>query len=391
MAFLLCHREEPRGRRGDLPFLFVHGRLPRRFAPRNDIKLSLDCGDWKKEYGCMAGLSWENYDDEKLLAVRICDLGLKIGATPLEGYIDELYGELDSKGVKFKPECYLGDEWFCPDLEPVVSIPFYLAHPRLKQLEKKMILEVEGETKAEFMKLLRHEVGHAYNYAYRLYRKKLWKEHFGNFSEEYPESYVPRPYSRKYVRHLQNSYAQYHPDEDFAETFAVWLNPAVDWRDEYKNWKVALSKLEYVDQLMSSIKDKEPPVPAGKKYWPVERLKRTLDFHYKKKRRECAEDLPGFYNPDLKRIFRERCGEGDKEKAYQFIERYRRSVVASVGMWTGKNRYLINKIVKSLLETAKELDLTRDGSEEETLLELTSYVNTMVMNYLFTGRLKQCP
>ena len=136
------------------------------------------------------------------------------------------------KGLIFHPPCHVGDEWFVPVGIPAIFIPFFLVHDRLRQLERKIILEVEGETPEWFMKLIRHEAAHAYAYAYQLFRKRKWQQTFGlSSTEETPSFYRPRPYSRSFVVHLDDWYAQSHPDEDFAETFAVWLTPGLDWRD----------------------------------------------------------------------------------------------------------------------------------------------------------------
>ena len=91
-----------------------------------------------------------------------------------------------------------------------------------------------------------------------------WVEVFGNRDVEYqPETYRPRPYSKSFVRHLPNWYAQAHPDEDFAETFAVWLAlPVEEWRSQYRGWK-ALKKLEYVDAMMGYARSHPPVVVKG--------------------------------------------------------------------------------------------------------------------------------
>ncbi|MFH1363838.1 MAG: hypothetical protein ABIH45_06500, partial [Candidatus Omnitrophota bacterium] len=229
--------------------------------------------------------------EEELLEIKIRDLPLSLPGTWLDDCIQELYAELDSKGIKLKPPCYLADEWLIPDGEPVVGIPFFLAHSALMKLEKKMMLDVEGGTKDWCLKLLRHETGHAINYAYKLYKSKKWHKIFGPFHKEYRETYRFRPYSKSFVRHLEDYYAQYHPDEDFAETFAVWLTPDLDWRVQYKGWK-AIDKLDYVDQLMNKIKDKEPLVKKGKKYWEARRMNVSLKNFYKKKKYFYAEDFP---------------------------------------------------------------------------------------------------
>jgi len=193
---------------------------------------------------------WENVTDEELLKWRIRDLKLQLEGTPIADRVVRLYEELSAKGLQYHPPCYLATEWLCPDRVPAIGIPFCLAHPRLIRLEKTMMLEAEGESETECLRLLRHEAGHAFNYAYRLYRRTRWRELFGAMSSDYdPHEYFTRPYSKQYVIHLEDNYAQAHPDEDFAETFAVWLTPNLDWETRYRGW-AALKKLRYVDNLM---------------------------------------------------------------------------------------------------------------------------------------------
>src|SRR5688572_30681269 len=187
--------------------------------------------------------------EERLLDLRICSLPVRIEGTWLEAQVAQLHRELKDRGLKFEPRCYLADEWLTPEGEPEIGIPFYLAHPRLVALERKMMLEAEGETPEWCMKLLRHECGHALSYAFDLNKRKAWQAVFGSSSEPYEDTYRYRPYSKSFVRHLNYHYAQYHPDEDWCETFAVWLTPGLDWRRQYAGWK-ALDKLVFVDELM---------------------------------------------------------------------------------------------------------------------------------------------
>ena len=205
----------------------------------------------------MVDSDWAGLDEPALLERNIRSLGLKLEGSGLERYIAQLHRELASKGLVFMPPCHVGDEWFVPVGIPAIFIPFYLVHDRLRRLERSIILEVEGGTAEWFMQLIRHEAAHAYSYAYRLQRRKKWQETFGLASTEEDEFYRPRPFSHSYVIHLDDWYAQAHPDEDFAETFAVWLTPGLDWRERYKDWK-ALHKLEYVDALMKSLAGKPP-------------------------------------------------------------------------------------------------------------------------------------
>ena len=187
--------------------------------------------------------------DEELLDLRMCDLGLSISKTFIEERVEQLYLELAERGISFRPHCWLSDEWFSPDGVPGIAIPFYLAHPRLMRLERKQVLEVEGGTHEWCMKILRHEAGHAIDTAFRLRRRKSYRETFGRVSVPYPNYYRPKPYSRNFVLHLDMWYAQSHPVEDFAETFAVWLRPRARWRAQYRDWP-ALKKLEFVSEEM---------------------------------------------------------------------------------------------------------------------------------------------
>src|SRR5579863_1041720 len=195
--------------------------------------------------------SWVGLKDEEMMALRICDLGVRIPSSELEPRVGQLYQELSGRGVQLRPDCYLGDEWFSPEGMAAIAIPFYLAHPRLKSLESHQMLEVEGGTADWCQRLLRHECGHAVDHAYKFSSAREWQQVFGSPEAEYtPETYRPHPYSKSFVRHLPNWYAQAHPDEDFAETFAVWLaTPPDEWRERYRGWK-AIEKLEYVHALM---------------------------------------------------------------------------------------------------------------------------------------------
>ncbi len=247
----------------------------------------------------MEAADWRSLSDQELLERRISTLGLRIEGTPLEPLIKQLYDELSAKELVFHPPCHIGDEWFVPIGIPAIFIPFFLVHDRLRALERTMMLEVEGETPEWFMKLMRHEAGHAYMYAYRLTRKKKWQELFGQTSrEETPGTYRPRPFSRSYVMHLEDWYAQSHPDEDFAETFAVWLTPGLDWRKRYVGWR-ALQKLEYVDELMRSLAGRPPVHTPEYRVADYDCLNVKLKTYYARKRKLNEDAYPDFYDADL--------------------------------------------------------------------------------------------
>ena len=188
-----------------------------------------------------------DWDEERraLLGRKISELGLTIRGSRVEKLVSELYDELTYKSIAFRPPVYLSDEWGCPDGIPIIGVPFYLVDERLERMEAEMAGSVE--TDSESMRYLRHEAGHPLNYAFRIYDRPDWQATFGPFKQPYRERYRADPFSRAYVRHILGWYAQKHPDEDFAETFAVWLTPGLDWRAVYAGWP-ALTKLEYVDR-----------------------------------------------------------------------------------------------------------------------------------------------
>jgi len=316
-----------------------------------------------------AASSWENLTDEELLRCRICDLKTRIQGTAVEKRVEQLYAELQATGLGFRPPCYLSTEWLTPDRIPAVGIPFYLTHPRLIKLERAMMVEAEGETEAECMKLLRHETGHAINYAYKLFSKSRWRELFGRMSHPYdPHRYVMRPYSKQYVVHLRGNYAQAHPDEDFAETFSVWMTPGLDWRKKYAGWG-ALRKLEYVDHLMKSIAAKPPIVTRGQRLWDANKMRSTLETYYRNKRRVFGEGYLGFYDPMLLKIFSAQPG-ATPEKAARFIAANRRRLIDSISDWSRLPKYSVQELLGRLAQRAREMNLFLKSNPEQTLFDL---------------------
>lgn len=317
-----------------------------------------------------AGPPWENLADSELLRWRISDLKTRIPGTIVEKRVEQLYAELAAAGLCFRPPCYLSTEWLTPDRIPAVGIPFYLTHPRLIKLERTMMVEAEGETEAECMKLLRHETGHAINYAYRLYRKSRWRELFGNFSLPYdPHRYVMRPYSKQYVVHLKGNYAQAHPDEDFSETFSVWLTPGLDWRKKYAGWG-ALKKLEYVDHVMKSIANKPPEVTKGKRLWAADKIRSTLENYYRNKRRVFGEGYLGFYDPLLLKLFTPLPPPANPERADRFMAQNRKQLVQEISDWSRLPKYPVQELIARLGQRAREMKLFLKSDPQKTLVSI---------------------
>ncbi len=331
---------------------------------------------------------WASFKDEELLSVRIRDLGVRIEGSDLEPRVAKLHAELAARGLSVQPPCYLGDEWFTPTDVPAIAIPFYLAHPRLKQLEYHQMMEVEGGTPDWCDQLLRHECGHAIDHAYRFSSRPKWRRVFGSPNEDYePETYRPRPYSKSFVRHLPNWYAQAHPDEDFAETFAVWLGtPAEEWKKRYAGWK-AIEKLEYLDQLMREATKKPALVTDGAHRSDAAKLTSTLARYYAARRKLFAEDYPDFYDADLRRIFG--AGQTPRNTAARFMGRRRKTIVSSVVHSTGERKYVVDNLTRKLAARCAELKLLTPPDEVTLALEIGAYLAALVTNHLYTGRFKR--
>jgi len=328
---------------------------------------------------------WTTLSDEKLLEVRLSDLGLTIAGTEIEPRLAEINAELDARGIGFHPFYYLSDEWFTPDGVPGIAIPFYLAHPRLAKLELKEMLEVEGGDQESCLKILRHEVGHAIDNAYELRRRPTRRKLFGDPGTEYPEYYTPKPYSKSFVQHLDHWYAQSHPDEDFAETFAVWLDPKSMWAMRYAGWP-AQRKLEYMDKLMREVASKRPGVTSRRQLDPLPRLKKTLGEHYRKKREHYGLDHPDFYESDLRNLFSDAPQYAKHMSAARFLRRIRKEVRSTVASFTDSYQYTIDRVLEKIIERCRELNLRLTESEEATKTDFMVFLTVQTMNYLHSGR-----
>jgi hypothetical protein len=331
----------------------------------------------------LLGDDWPELNDEQLLDVRLADLPLTIEGI-LASRIAQLREELDARGLRFPVHFYLSDEWFTPDGTISIAIPFYLAHPRLEKLEEAQMFEVEGGDHEWGMRILRHEAGHAIDNAFKLRLRRQRREMFGSPAEPYPEFYTPKPYSKSFVLHLDAWYAQSHPDEDFAETFAVWLAPNSEWRQRYAGWK-ALPKLDYMDALMTSLRDKTPKVQSTEEVDPLPHIRKTLRSHYKNKRRHYGVDYPHFYDRDLRRLFSDAPEFSDRITAAQFIARIRRPVRRVVAGWTGIYQYTIDQVLEDMIARCRELKLRLATTEEQARQEFTVLLTVQTMNHLHSG------
>ncbi|HEY7155888.1 MAG TPA: hypothetical protein VH575_18135 [Gemmataceae bacterium] len=331
---------------------------------------------------------WETIRYE-LLNTRICDMGLQIEGSPVEPFIRRLYRELELRRFCFQPICYLTDSWGCPDEVPVIGIPFYLADRRLMRIEEEQAGDLESDQ--IIMMLLRHEAGHTINYAYRLFDDPDWVETFGSFSRPYRDRFQPNPFSRQFVRHLVHhqygrTYAQKHPDEDFAETFAVWLTPRSGWRVRYHNWP-ALRKLLYVEALMKRIRKQPPKVLSGPLCTPVEEMDLMLAEHYGQRADRYRTAAQGYVDDKLREVFPVVRGR-TLLPATQLFKKHQRDLLPQIVRWSALGMEEVKTLLEKLQDRAETLELVfRPCDRVQKVMDITALATALAMNFAYTGNL----
>jgi hypothetical protein len=323
---------------------------------------------------------------QKLLATRICDLELRSEGVLAES-VEQVIGELRDRGITFVPAYYLGDDDFwTADRAVSVNIPWYLANATLWRLVNDHLFEY---TREELMMYLRHEAGHALNYAFELWRRKDWTQTFGDFRRPYRDVYNPNPWSRDYVRYLHRAgmyhYAQKHPDEDWAETFAVWLEGG-PWRRRYRDWPVALAKLEYIDRIVGiegACRGAPPNVRLGQRV-PYTEIKETVAEYF-----DIGDDIDEDvqeYRKDLLEIFPRRppraraiaargltSRTANAQSAARFIQQHQNILIDRISRWIGdSDKRVILRFLRQLQAVCThEHMVVPDARRTEKLVELT--------------------
>jgi hypothetical protein len=329
---------------------------------------------------------WEKLSDAELFKVRVRDLRVRIEGTWIEECLSDLNEDLERREIPFRPHAWLSTDWFVPDTVSGIAIPFYLAHPRLMKLERKQMLEVEGGTRQEMMKILRHECGHALDNAYGLERDRRRQQLFGDASRRYPDHYRPNPASRRYVQHLRLYYAQSHPLEDFAETFAVIVaSRGGGWRKRYGDWP-ALQKLEYMDELLGRLRNTAPRHLNRRKPESLPTLGMTLREYYADKRGRYLTSYPDIYDRDLRRLFSDDPRHHRQELASRFLRRNSAEIRRLVSNWTGEYQFTLEQVLKDMIGRSRELKLRAAGPDSRLRMEFAVLLTVKTMDFHYSRR-----
>lgn len=327
---------------------------------------------------------WTRASDVDLLDWRFRDLGLNMHSSPIRPDIEHLYTTLRRRGIRFRPHVWLSTDWFSPDGIPGIAVPFFAAHPRLARLERRLKGDAEGANRYWRRRILRHEAGHALDTAFALRRRAEWRAVFGQASRPYPSQYAVRPASRRFVLHLGHWYAQSHPTEDFAETFAVWLQPRARWRRDYAGWP-ALRKLEYVDALMAEIAVRRPVNADRTVVASLASNSRTLGEHY---RRQDSRHASTEYRYDawLKRTFLDRARAPGARSASSYLKAIESRLRKRVAHETGAGAYLFAHVADVLRRRSRELDLVLRTTQRASLPAATRLYERVIRDLLRRNR-----
>jgi hypothetical protein len=328
----------------------------------------------------------------KIWSTPIRALGLKIAGTQLEPILAEFEAELRRAGIKKpRPHFYLSNEWGVPFDTTSIAIPFYLARPDLTELHARHHGHVEGTSPADVLRYLRHEMGHVVNYAYKLYDREDWVRLFGSITQPYLEEYRPEPFSPRFVRHLPGWYAQKHPDEDWAETFAVWMTPGRDWRAEYAGWPEALAKLDYCDRVLAELAEREPLVTTTDPDEAVDEMDYSLEEYYRPSGHNGGEFPPGL-DGALRSIFEglgtfeDATSAAPRRPASELIRRLEVDLMADVYRWTGHFPERTRALLRHLAERADRLNQVYPADREaRAVVGLTALVTALAMNHVHRG------
>ena len=318
----------------------------------------------------------------ELLSTPVCDLGLRLPGTPLRSYVERALAETRECGVAIEPFFYLSDGYGCVQGTGNIGLGFWDATDLLRDVHH----DARGYTRDEMdlVLLLKHEIGHAFCYSHKLFQLPQFREVFGirgNFFATYPDHdrYLYDPYSLDHVNPDNDHYAQKHPDDDFAETFATYVDRTQAWRERYGNRSGALRKIGFVAELIDRYGTESPIIAPGSGLIdvPVEEVRKTVAQFFRISRSRYLRAAEGYLDDDLRRIFRTR-GRTQRRclAASTLLRHHRQFVEAAVARRLRmRDRHTVVDLLDKIRSRVKTLGLVYLVEEEHrTLSELYGLV-----------------
>lgn len=335
----------------------------------------------------------------ELLTTPLSRLDISLDEGPLGKAIAVARDDLHRVGLRrLTLNFYLSTGYGTVEGTTNIALGFYDTNRYLRELHREYRRWLYSPQ--DILATVRHELGHAFCYAYKLYRRKDFRETFnvrGHFFRSYPltNRYVIRanPYSRDFVNPMGDHYAQKHPDDDFAETFAVWLSPRRTWKRKYRRFPGAMKKLRFVDRVVAELRRSPPEIENDPDLLDeqVEDQTITVAQFLKARTTRYRRLATGYVDPDLRRMFRRASARTRNSSTFvpaaQFIRANRPLIINRVGAWIRVDPMAIRDLVEKCHDRARDLDLVLKGQDEEGhLLAFTSYIAARCQYYAIYGR-----
>lgn len=332
----------------------------------------------------------------EILTTPINRLGYTIEGTFLEEAIRITRRDMKRVGIsRLKPLFYLSNGYGCIEGVPNIALSFVDCNELISELNDEY--RQYRYSQQEIIDTVRHEVGHAFCYAYKLFRTAEFRRIFkvkGHFFRTYPATnrYINRvnPWSKEYVNPGGDHYAQKHPDDDFAETFMVWIKPRYNWRKNYKSKPGALRKLEYVERVVKKYGRTPPLVESDEDfiYEPIENLNMTVAKFMKANVARYRRRATGFVDSHMKNMFLKRPSYNNgrpaktHQRAHRFLSANRRILTPRIADWVGIERHIVGTVMGKLVTRTHTLDLwhRRDESDRR-LIEVSAYIAALCTTY----------
>ncbi|HTY62851.1 MAG TPA: putative zinc-binding metallopeptidase [Acidobacteriota bacterium] len=335
----------------------------------------------------------------EILHTAVNKLGLALKGTLIDEAIRRVREDMARVGItQLNPNFYLSNSYGCVAGTTNIAVGFYDCSEYLRQLNKEIRNWLYDP--ADILQIIRHEVGHAFCYAYKLYRTKEFRRLFkvkGHFFNTYTEHLGGRanPWSADFVNPAGDYYAQKHPDEDFAETFSVWLTPEVDWQDQFRSKPGALKKLSYVERVVSDFGRQGTLLNNGGSNtldMPVEQLSMTVaqflgakTAQMKTYRRRATSYVDG----DLRELFQGSPRNlplhrfrREYRRGARFLRTYKRLLINRVSYWVGVEDFVVSDLIDKLAIRARATErFLKLADSEKKLIEVTAYLTTLCRNY----------
>jgi hypothetical protein len=335
----------------------------------------------------------------EILHTPINKLGLAIKGTLIDEAISRVREDMVRVGItQLSPYFYLSNAYGCVAGTTNIAVGFYDCNEYLRQLNKEIRNWLYDP--ADILQIMRHEVGHAFCYAYKLYRTKEFRHLFkvkGHFFNTYREHLGSRPnaWSADFVNPAGDYYAQKHPDEDFAETFSVWLTPEMDWQGQFRSKPGALKKLSYVERIVADFGRQDTLLNnsgSNTLDMPVEQLSMTVAQFWGAKTAQMItyrRRATGYVDADLRELFQgpprnlpPHRFRREYRRAGRFLRSYKRLLINRVSYWVGADDFVVSDLIDKLAVRARATErFVKVADFEKKLIEVTAYLTTLCRNY----------